>query len=443
MQNDVYKKTIPIHDQGKGEISILVDLLKYKPSIKRNIKDIKILRDLAKRIKEVSCQDNNTEKIKIWKKHNSLEDTRPIVINFPENAFEEIIPYSSLKAENNYLREYEWYLRSNICHYENFQDDFVITDTLKVPVRFEMKITDVSEIYEVPDEYAGTARFLSQISEESDIEKIINPCLIINKEETNRDFEYLSDIFGDILNVKIYWTFINSCFNLTLIDHFSKIRGTDKLLYDYIDRPQWVHKVMTGLSEASLKIMKIAEKNNWLGLNNCDDYIGSGSLGWTNELPQKDFRKNIRLKDLWGAANSQDVTSISPQMFQEFILPYQKKLLDNYGLVYYGCCENLKNKYSLIKSIKNLIKISISPFTDLREAVSELGDEYILSWKPNPSYLAMENFDDDLIRKYIKNAIEIMKDCKFEVVMKDTHTIRGDAQRIQRWTKIVKGLILN
>ena len=103
---------------------------------------------------------------------------------------------------------------------------------------------------------------------------------------------------GDILNIKLYWTIILNCFNLTLVDHFSKIRGVEKLLYNFFDKSEWVHKVMKKLSEASLKIILKAERDNLLGLNNADDYIGSRSLGWIDELPQKNFKGKIRLKDL-------------------------------------------------------------------------------------------------------------------------------------------------
>jgi len=56
----------------------------------------------------------NEKKRNLWKEHNSLIKTKPLILVFPENAWVELLPYSILKASDPFLREYEWYLRSLI-----------------------------------------------------------------------------------------------------------------------------------------------------------------------------------------------------------------------------------------------------------------------------------------------------------------------------------------
>ena len=46
----------------------------------------------------------------------------------------------------------------------------------------------------------------------------------------------------------------------------------------------------------------------------------------------------------WSLANSQEFDQVSPAMWKEFLLDYQMPILERFGLVGYGCCENLTKK---------------------------------------------------------------------------------------------------
>ena len=129
----------------KFETTILSDLIVNKPLKFPNKKDISLLRDLAKKIKDISQTSENVEKIKLWKDHNSLKKKRPLILCFPENSYKEILPYGSLKIVNPFLREYEWYLRSLIYHGEELKDDYVVTSRLKVPLVFNITSWGFSE----------------------------------------------------------------------------------------------------------------------------------------------------------------------------------------------------------------------------------------------------------------------------------------------------------
>ena len=67
-----------------------------------------------------------------------------------------------------------------------------------------------------------------------------------------------------------------------------------------------------------------------------------------------------------------------------------------------------------------------------------LGDRYVYSMKPNPSDLAMDTFDDDHVRKNLRDALDTTRHCRVEVIMKDCHTIGRDPQRVIRWTRIAR-----
>lgn len=67
-----------------------------------------------------------------------------------------------------------------------------------------------------------------------------------------------------------------------------------------------------------------------------------------------------------------------------------------------------------------------------------LGDRYIYSLKPNPADLAMETMDIGRLRAALRRDLEITRGCRVELVMKDNHTIRGEAKRVIDWVRMAR-----
>jgi len=214
-------------------------------------------------------------------------------------------------------------------------------------------------------------------------------------------------------------------------------RGLDQMMWDMADRPEWVHRAMSFLAEGMSRIFDQVDVYDKLDLCNTDEYVGSGGVAYTDELPGPGFQGRVRLKDLWGFAEAQEFSRVSPAMHEEFALRYQRPLLERFGLTCYGCCEPVTDRLQYLFKIPNLRRISISPWADLRIAAEGLQDKYIFSWKPNPAQLCGD-FDTDAIRKGIREALEIAKDNVFEMILKDTHTVDGDPSRLSTWVRIAQ-----
>jgi hypothetical protein len=165
--------------------------------------------------------------------------------------------------------------------------------------------------------------------------------------------------------------------------------------------------------------------------------VGSGGLGCTDELPQPDVNPDhIRPIDQWGCSTGQIFSDVSPDMHWEFCLQYEKSYMERFGLSYYGCCEPLHTKIGILKTVKNLRKISISPWADIRSAAEQLGTKYALSIKPNPSYLAQEHWDPVFEAKVIGDALAKAKGCGIEIILKDITTLRNQPKRLWEWEKV-------
>lgn len=432
------KQAKPVKKQ-KIERLVLADLMENKPSKKTEKKDVTVVRDLAKKVLEISQRPENDEKIKLIKDHNSLIKGRPVVLCFPENGYQELITPDSLKVSDPFLREYEFYLRAIIYHSEELQDDYPVTARLKVPIVFDMSGRGIEEQWAQAHDDSGAAKVTQVIKDEKDINKLEFPRLTIDDKATTKNFKYVDSIFGDILDIRLYKTIIPGYFDtLGLIGYLARARGMDQIFMDMYDRPKWIHMAMQRLLDGMLALIKDTEKRDLLGLNTADDYIGTGGIGYTHDLPQADFNGRVRLKDMWGFRESQEMQGLSPGMLDEFVLPYEIKYCENFGLNYYGCCEDLSQKFKLIKKIPRLRRVSVAPWTDMKIAAQELEDKYVYVWKPNPAVLAMESFDEDMVRKIIKDGFEVSKDNIVDIIMKDTHTFRNEPERLKKWCRIAK-----
>jgi hypothetical protein len=129
---------------------------------------------------------------------------------------------------------------------------------------------------------------------------------------------------------------------------------------------------------------------------------------------------------------------VSPEIFAEFIYPYQLPIQERFGLNCYGCCEPLDKRWHIMKEIPNLRRVSVSPWADIGGMAEKLEDQYIFSMKPRPTDLAMTGFDEERIRIELRDAFQKTRDCRVEVIMKDNHTIRNDPRRVIRWVQIAR-----
>lgn len=135
---------------------------------------------------------------------------------------------------------------------------------------------------------------------------------------------------------------------------------------------------------------------------------------------------------------------ISEDMFAEFVFPYQLEIAKRFGLNCYGCCEPLNGRWNTVKQIPNLRRVSVSPWADLDLMAEMLGKDYVLSYKPNPSALAMPAVNEADIRAGLRHAREVAgkNNCHLEVIMKDNSTLGKDAGRAARWCRIAREELL-
>lgn len=213
---------------------------------------------------------------------------------------------------------------------------------------------------------------------------------------------------------------------------------------DLVLRPELVHQAMDRLVHAYLSRLRQWKALNLLSVTSGNYRVGSGGLGYTDELPQHDFDPNrVRPIDQWGCGTAQIFSDVSPEMHEEFALQYERRWMKQFGLNYYGCCEPLHNKVDVLESIPRLRKISMSPWANVEATVERTNGKYVLSHKPNPAVFVTDPWNPEQAKNNLIAVLEQTKGCAVEIIMKDISTVRYKPQHLWEWSEIAMDVALS
>jgi hypothetical protein len=397
--------------------------------------DAEVLRPLAEKVAQIACSERMKEIHRAWKSLNDLTPLRPVFFSDPENGWNEIVTETQMQCSSLLGRHWEMALRKKIFCNDEMQDDTPITNFLDVPYTVGPEDWGLSVEFE-RTQSDGAAHWDSPVKDyEKDLAKIDLRMPEIDMETTNACLSETQRVLGDILSVRLkgtwWWT-------LGLTMPFIFLRGLENLMLDMYDHPDEVKELLSRISSGTLQKLDWLEQKGLLSLNNDATYVGSGGYGFTDSLPGGDFSETVRCKDMWGFTESQETVGVSPKLYEEFIFPYEKPIMERFGLTCYGCCEPVDSRWDIIKRHHNLRRVSCSPWADFEKMAEYLKNDYIFSMKVNPADIAVAEPDFQQIRENLRRDLEITKGCVVEVIMKDNHTIAKHPENLIQWCRIAR-----
>ena len=396
--------------------------------------DRTILRELARRVRDIADSPEMPARRERWHTHNALKPQRPLVLCFPEGAWDELLPESACRCEDALLRRWEWDLRHRIYWWEHIHDDNALEPCFNIG--WDIAIGDFGvSIPHTQGEKRGSYVWDHPVKDlDADLAKLRIRPLSVDRDSTLSKLHRAHELFGDIIPPRIrgkYW------WTSGLTQDAIKLVGIEGLMLGMCDNPAGVHRLMAFLRDDHLNFITWLERENLLSPANTDFYTGSGGVGYTHELPGKDGTEYhpARLAHQWGFAESQETVGISPAMFDEFIAPYQRPILEHFGLNCYGCCEPVHTRLDTILGFPRIRRISVSPWCDEAIMAERLKGRAIFSRKPNPAMICM-SWDEDHIRQDLRTTLAHAGRQPLEFIMKDTHTVQSQPWRIERWVRI-------
>ena len=284
----------------------------------------------------------------------------------------------------------------------------------------------------------GSFKIDYPIRSPEDITKLIVPHHEIDEEKTLQDVSRLHDALGDILEINVDRGPAYRMWSGDLSTDLGYLRGIEHFMMDMVTNPDLLHKLVKHLFDGVLRTHDEAEAAGDWGLSDHQNQ----AMPYAEELLDPAPNNNcIPRNQLWGYMAAQEFTAVSPAMHEEFLLAYQLPILSRFGLTAYGCCEDLTHKIDLLRRIPNLRRIAVSPFADVNQCAAQIGQDYVLSYRPSPTDMVGYDFNQDRIHSILKNDLRACRDCHVDITLKDVETVQGDTDRIRTWVTISRQVI--
>jgi hypothetical protein len=402
-----------------------------------NMKDVAIVRELAARVAEIAALPVQVEKQELWRKLNSRKPARPMVM-IDQVCWNEmnVDDELTLVCEDAQCRAYEDQFRKTLYQWRHFPVDMVVEPFVRVHKAIEstgcgVQVHEETAVGDPTNDVVGH-RFINQFETEEDLQKIRMPRVSHNPAETERRVESACELYDGLLGVRPW----GADPYLSLWDLISSWMGVENALLTLSDRPDYMHRLTSRLTESHMSMLDQLEEQGLL--------CGPQSLvhctgAYTDELPAPGYNpEKPRTKDMWMFGLAQMFCTVSPRMFKEFEVDYTSRICARFGLVYYGCCDPLDGKMREVRMIPNVRKISMSPWVNEERGASEIGHDYVYSRKPSPAILAGDSFPPERVRENLLATVRTCEKygCPLEIILKDISTVRYQPQRLWEWAEL-------
>ncbi len=403
------------------------------------VKEIKILRDLAKQYSDAAADPRNQFNAELYRAVNGLRMQRPVVL-IDEQPWHELARDGQLDlvCQDPDFRAAEQFMRRKLYQWHHHPVDMILPDFLPVTkiiggIRGGMAVQEETLATDQANNIVSHS-YIDQLADPASLDQIQLPRLTYEKAATEALYEKIAEAVGASLPVKI--TGHSSYFSQW--DLISVYRGVTPLLIDLAERPEHSHAIMARVTDMLVERYRQYEE---LDLLDPQPLLIHCTAGLCDELETKEGQPVLR-QNVWGRAMAQIFASVSPAMHEEFDIDYQAKAMEPFGLVYYGCCEPLDKKMDIVRKIPHLRKVSITPWADFASAAEIIGPDFVYSAKPNPAHVA-DAFSEETIRREVGHIIKVCRQagCSFELVLKDISSVAYQPDHLKAWADIVMDLV--
>ena len=320
--------------------------------------DKSILKPLVDQILNLAASQIMEERKKLWADHQALKPTEktPVCVWYeymPEPQWELVLGRGYLKCRSELAREIEGNLRKRLWAAEQVPDDHIVWPGLSVSatvsravdwgVHFTMSGSD-----EQVDDPLEAKRFVPAFSDGIEPRRLHFEDWRIEEAATSRSVEDARELTDDRLQVSVYYPDLG----FSPFDHAVRMRGLEPLMLDLIDEPERVHELMDLITSAFERHHRHREQRGWLNVVPSPDgrYTQVGFRVHCCHVPSDFNPLNPLLRHEWAYISAQTSSGLGPDMFAEFVHPYNIRLASRFSnqTVYYHGCEKLDHKLEVL-----------------------------------------------------------------------------------------------
>lgn len=393
----------------------------------QRMKERQRVRGVAREVIEIAHASRMEAVRKRWRDVNALRrpDRAPVWCR-PVGCWTEILPPEGLMCRDPWLRGMEYSFLQTL-YKRDIGDDTPVEPYFTVGAVFDVSPSNVWGVdirHRGPDVQGGAWAYDPPLKAEGDFDRLRMPVFSYNVAKTNERLERLDDLLGDIAPVRLE---AGPPLGATLGTAAADLRGLAQMMVDAADRPDLLHRLMGYLRDAALSNLDAAEEAGLVTPNTTGPMTTSDPVG----PARSDGRYNLRA--CWCMANSQEFDAVSPAMWEEFCLNYQRPIFERFGLVGYGCCENLTRKIDGVLTIPNLRIFVCSAWTDLNVVLDKVGTRYCIMWRQKASDVVYG--DESRVREDLLEGTRRLQGHFYQIVLRELQTLAGNADRLRVWTQ--------
>ena len=407
--------------------------------------ELTYLRGLARRQAEIAALPVMDKRRKIWTDMNDcVPGARPPFVMESGTFDRDFMPDSMLRCASEQGGWLERMFLRNIRHHEILGDDHVCPDSIDIGWHIWHDEFGVEIKTSYADDSEGHTlgyHFDCPIKDLNDGIGDVKPASFgINRESTMESKAYLEEAFGDIMPVRLRYDWLGGC----LTQRLMRLMPQDAFFVAMYECPDKLHALLSMLRDNSVRMMRWAEAEGLLTVNNGNQNTCGTCYNFTTKLPRRQpppAPGKVKLSDMWGTLDSQETVGVSPDLFHEFCFPYYADIASMLGFVYWGCCEPVDPIWEKsLSHLPNLRAVSVSRWAN-QEFVAEAlsGRDIVFSRKPDPNIFALyKDLDEAVWRKELRTTLEITtkRNIPFGFIVRDLYTLKGNLPKARRATEI-------
>lgn len=400
-----------------------------------NQQETEVLRGLARRYADIAALPVQKEKTALWISLNGGHMQRPMVL-IDQIPWNEMDVDGSLvcQVSDPYWKAVETKLRQTIYKWNHFPVDMVVNPYLSLPrpiisSGWGIQMQTDRLIRQEEGATASSYQYHNQIRDMEDVERIQMPQITLDTEAEAAIIREAHALFDGIIDFRM----TGMCMHLGMWDWIAKWMGVENCYIELMDRPEMMHALMEKLTTG---VIGMIHQLNAIEGFDIHSRVCHCSQTFLQDMPKED---DLALSgNAWAFGLAQLFTAVSPSITAEFEVPYMKRVFPYFGAIYYGCCDRLDDRMDVIAKLPKIRKLSCSPWSEREHFAEVMPDGCVMSNKPNPSYVAMESMDEDVIRQDLRRTISAARRYGrgLELILKDISTVRRQPERLARWARI-------
>jgi len=368
---------------------------------------------LAEKVLLIEESPENRKKKKLWQNEESKFSVlhyheEPKVNAFPFTVGLELQFWANIfgfDIEEFYTSPtayFKWMLKMMLYQYENFKDDTPVSKNIYLyfGAGIEASFFGLKQVFKPGTEpWAGREPLIKKKSDLvfMKMPDFYNTGSMPRIHNFYEEIRLLAERSG--FNV-IFPQFNRGPFGVALL-----LRGFENLFVDIKEDPAFVHDLMRFVVDVRKNWTK--ERANFLGVK-----IEKGDL------------RNDEI----------DSTLMSPELYEEFILPYEKELCDFHGGIrYWHSCAKIDELLNSVLKIPSIDLLDVGPWTDLETALKLTQGKIPIEVRLHPQKLNVYSATEQEMRKNIR---EITEAC----LKYNNRSFVIRAGGLQRFTTVSRGL---